>query len=65
MVTHILRRYHLELLPNQEIIQFYRATGMPLHGVKMRVREREQAQIYSGVIAGYDTHPGSGGSCNG
>ena len=51
MITHILRRYHLELLPNQEIVQFYRATGMPLHGIKMRLREREQAQSYSsGVI---------------
>lgn len=51
MITHILRRYHLELLPNQEIVQFYRATGMPLHGVKMRAYEREKAQSYTGAIA--------------
>lgn len=40
MVLHILRRYRLELVRDQEIIQFYRATGMPLHGMKMRVFER-------------------------
>jgi cytochrome P450 len=40
MVTHILRRYHLAVAPNQEIVQFYRATGMPLYGLKMRVSPR-------------------------
>lgn len=40
MISHILRRYCLELVPDQEITQFYRATGMPLHGIKMRVSER-------------------------
>ncbi len=37
MVSHILRRYKLELTPDQEIIQFYRGTGLPLNGIKMRV----------------------------
>lgn len=41
MISNILRRYHLELLPDQEITQFYRATGMPLHGIKMRVFEQK------------------------
>jgi cytochrome P450 len=43
MVSHILRQYHLEVVPDQEIIQFYRATGMPLHGIKMHVLERKPA----------------------
>jgi cytochrome P450 len=37
MVSHILRRYRLELVPGQEIIQFYRGTGMPLNGIKMHI----------------------------
>jgi cytochrome P450 len=41
MVYHILRRYDLEVLPGQAIALFYRATGMPLHGIKMRVTERK------------------------
>jgi cytochrome P450 len=41
MVSHILHRYDLELLSGQEIVLFYRATGMPLHGIKMRVSERK------------------------
>lgn len=55
MVTHILRQYCLELLPNQEIIQFYRATGMPLHGIKMRICERKRPYTYSGGIVSQDT----------
>ncbi len=35
LASHILRRYRLELVPGQEIIQFYRGTGMPLHGIRM------------------------------
>ena len=62
MVTHILRRYHLELVPNQEIIQFYRATGMPLHGIKMRVFERKRTYPYSGSIAGQHAEPVLGGA---
>jgi cytochrome P450 len=37
MVSHILRRYRLEVAPDQQIVQFYRATGMPLNGIRMRV----------------------------
>jgi cytochrome P450 len=37
MVSHILRRYRLEVAPGQQIVQFYRATGMPLNGIRMRV----------------------------
>jgi len=40
MVSHILRHYQLELVPNQQIIQYYRGTGMPLNGIKMRVQQR-------------------------
>jgi cytochrome P450 len=51
MISHILRRYHLELAPDQEITQFYRATGMPLHGIKMRVFERGQSYTNQSVVA--------------
>ena len=37
MISHILRHYHLELAPNQEIFQFYTVTGSPFNGIKMRV----------------------------
>jgi retinoid hydroxylase len=37
MVSHILRGYRLEVAPDQQIAQFYRATGMPLNGIRMRV----------------------------
>jgi retinoid hydroxylase len=37
MVAHILRRYRLEVAPGQEIAQFYRGTGLPLNGIRMRV----------------------------
>jgi retinoid hydroxylase len=37
MVAHILRRYRLEAAPGQEIVQFYRGTGSPLNGIRMRV----------------------------
>lgn len=49
MVTHILRRYRLELVPNQEITQFYRATGMPLHGIKMYIFERKRTAAYQAL----------------
>lgn len=62
MVTHVLRRYHLELLPNQEITQFYRATGMPLHGIKMRVVERERSLSNSSVLVGQNLATRSGGN---
>lgn len=41
MVSQILRRYQLDLAPDQEIIQFYRGTGMPLYGIKMHVSARQ------------------------
>lgn len=37
MISHILRNYHLEMAPNQEIIQFYTVTGSPLNGIRTRV----------------------------
>lgn len=48
LASHILRRYQLEPVAQQEISQFYRATGMPLHGIKMRISARERAQVFSG-----------------
>jgi cytochrome P450 len=60
MASHILRRYHLEPASQLEIKQLYRATGMPLHGIKMRISERERAQVFSGR----DMASGSGGSYN-
>jgi retinoid hydroxylase len=41
MVSHILRRYRLDVAPGQQIVQFYRATGMPLNGIRMRVSQAE------------------------
>lgn len=61
MVTHILRQYHLELAPNQEIIQFYRATGMPLHGIKMRVSEKNRPLAYAGLVPSQPAETGCGG----
>ncbi len=37
IAAHVLRTYKLELLPDQEIVQFHGATAQPLHGIKMRV----------------------------
>ncbi|GLV54764.1 cytochrome P450 [Dictyobacter sp. S3.2.2.5] len=37
MASHILRNYNLELIPGQTIVQAYGVTGMPLHGIYMRV----------------------------
>lgn len=48
MASHILRRYHLELVSQQKVTQFYRATGMPLHGIKVRITRREQPGVYLG-----------------
>ena len=39
LVTHVLRHYRLELLPNQQIAQYYDVTGGPMKGIKMRVSE--------------------------
>ena len=57
LVTHILGQYDFELALDQEIIQFYRATGMPLHGIKMGVFERSPTHAYSGVIVGQEAEP--------
>ncbi len=40
MVSHILRRYRLDLVPGQQIVQTYRPTGAPLNGIRMRVTRR-------------------------
>ncbi|GCE22914.1 cytochrome P450 [Dictyobacter kobayashii] len=40
MVSHILRNYKLELIPDQQIIQAYGVTGQPLHGIYMRVTKQ-------------------------
>jgi cytochrome P450 len=40
MVSHILRNYKLELIPGQEIYQFYSVVGWPVKGIRMRVCER-------------------------
>ena len=40
LVSHVLRNYRLELVPGQEIYQFYRVTGWPVHGIRVRVSER-------------------------
>lgn len=58
IIAHILRQYDLELVPDQEIGQFYRATGMPLHGIRMHVFERICSHAYSGIMVGQDIGPG-------
>ena len=60
MIAHILRQYEIELIPNQEIIQFYRATGMPLHGLKMHVCKKNRSYVHSSVLASQVTEPGLG-----
>ncbi len=39
-VSQVIRKYELALAPNQEIVQFYRVTAMPLNGIRLRVTER-------------------------
>ena len=43
MASHILRHFQLDLVPDQDIVQYYRGTGLPLNGIKMHVTERERA----------------------
>jgi cytochrome P450 len=43
MVSHLLRRYRLDVVPGQQITQFYRGTGLPINGIRMRVAERVPA----------------------
>jgi cytochrome P450 len=40
LVSHLLRKYRLELVPGQQIIQMYRPTSMPVNGIRMRVDAR-------------------------
>ncbi len=40
MVSTILRRYDLLPVENQRAVQFYRALGVPLYGLKLAVAER-------------------------
>lgn len=40
MVSHILRNHTLDLLSGQDIRQFYGATGRPLNGIRMQIKER-------------------------
>ncbi len=43
MVSHLLRRYQLDVAPGQQIVQLYRGTGLPLNGIRMRVAGRVAA----------------------
>jgi len=40
IVSHILRNYKLELIPGQEIYQFYSVVGWPVNGIRVRISER-------------------------
>jgi retinoid hydroxylase len=40
LISHLLRNYQLELAPDQQIVQMYMPTSMPLHGIRMRVSKR-------------------------
>jgi len=40
LVSQVLRRYQLALVPGQEIVQYYRVTAMPLNGIRLRVSKR-------------------------
>ena len=40
LLSHLLRNYQLELMPNQQIVQMYMPTSMPLNGIRMRVSLR-------------------------
>ena len=41
LVSHVLRHYSLNVVPGQQIAQYYEVTGSPMHGIKMRVSERK------------------------
>jgi cytochrome P450 len=41
LISHLLRNYQLELVPRQQIVQMYMPTSMPLHGIRMRVENRQ------------------------
>ncbi|HEX9036862.1 MAG TPA: cytochrome P450 [Ktedonobacterales bacterium] len=40
LVSQALRRYEMELVPGQSLVQYYRVTAVPLYGIRMRVRKR-------------------------
>jgi cytochrome P450 len=40
LVSHILRNYDLELVPDQPIAQFYGVTGRPANGIRMHVKRK-------------------------
>lgn len=40
LVSQALRKYELELVPNQTLAQYYRVTAVPLYGIRLRARER-------------------------
>ena len=40
LISHLLRNYQLELVPDQQIVQMYMPTSMPLNGIRMRVSKR-------------------------
>ncbi len=40
LASQVLRRYTLDIVPDQELVQLYRPTAMPLNGIKLQVRER-------------------------
>ena len=40
LISHLLRNYQLELVPDQQIVQMYMPTSMPLNGIRMRISTR-------------------------
>ena len=40
LISHLLRNYQLELVPDQQIVQMYMPTSMPINGIRMRVAPR-------------------------
>jgi cytochrome P450 len=40
LISHLLRNYQLELVPDQQIVQMYMPTSMPLNGIRMRISPR-------------------------
>ena len=40
LISHLLRNYQLELVPDQQIVQMYMPTSMPLNGIRMRISKR-------------------------
>ncbi len=40
LVSQALRRYELELVPDQTLTQYYRVTAVPLYGIRLRAHKR-------------------------